>query len=121
MTDAKKKNGNGTLKKFAAAGGSAGVGVVVAMYVFNLVKGNPDLLLQAAREVPLFLLGIGALVLLDRWAGKFVGTQQEIADGIKAVAAQSTHLDAIEASLGSMHGKVDELKDYNRRREESES
>jgi len=119
MTEKKKTNGNGTLKKFVAAGGSAGVGVVVAMYLFDLVKGNPDLLLQAAREVPLLLLGIGALVLVDRWAGRFVGTQQEIADGIKAVAAQSTHLDAIEASLGSMHGKVDELKEYNLRREEN--
>ena len=120
MTEPKKANGNSKFGARTIVGGAfaAGFGVSAAWLVRGIFE-DPQILLAVVTQAPVLVLGLGILVVLDRRAAQFITTQQEIADGVQAVAAQDTHLDAIEASLGSMHRKVDEIKEYNRRREEN--
>lgn len=114
-----EKPQNGAREYFlkAALGGGVGVGALIAYAAIDLLKAQPQLLQNFGWPLATFGMFTVGIAVLSRYAHAGVKEMRSMAEANRDLAGavrefaekDSSQAEAIKASLGSLHAKVDEL------------
>ena len=118
------EKGQVTLKQVLALAGGGG-GIVFMYLVYDVARHKPELLYRFMEQAPTLILSLALLAVVYQRLGQFAqgvsagavaqhrsaAAMESVSDSLtQLAAAQGTELEAIKASLGSLHGKVDDLR-----------